>query len=366
MIPEDWAVQLVRVYSVFGIRRIIPDIPHAPINPEFEEEHPRGEPGTSGPGRFIDKPDAHIPAPEPRADLEAMNIPDTAPAPAPVEKPKPPARRKFTYPSVQGERLRRYVRADGTLDVEGLQKYLKHNEVVGLDFETTGLNVTRRWDKNPEKATDVWTQIGVIPYKNGQRSGDGYEVLSNPHQPLDPFITKLTGLTDEQLAVEPTWITQLPRIIEAIGNRTIIAQNGSFDVEMIKDAIDTVMNPARNGELPPGVDVRTLQQQLNALGINSKDWMPPGGVIDTRALAGGIYSEEHKQEGDPAISLVPLAAHFGIPNKNAHNASEDVKVMMQVLDRILQVAAERGTPINNRDQLELFLRDDAEWRAANH
>ena len=69
-LPEDWAVQLVRVYSTFGIRRIIPDIPHAPINPEFEKEHPRGEGGTSGPGQFIRKPDATIPEPEPRADLD--------------------------------------------------------------------------------------------------------------------------------------------------------------------------------------------------------------------------------------------------------------------------------------------------------
>ena len=93
-LTPDWQEQLIRAYSMFGIKRIIPDIPHAPINPEFEEEHPRGEPGTSAPGRFVDKPDATIPEPEPRADLDALDIEKTEP-PEYVPLKRPVSREQF-------------------------------------------------------------------------------------------------------------------------------------------------------------------------------------------------------------------------------------------------------------------------------
>lgn len=99
------------------------------------------------------------------------------------------------------------------------------------DTETTGLRKPANSDLN--------LQPKIIEFAVAELNDD-YDVvgehvwLINPEQSITPEITKITGLTDEDLHDKPTFIQVLPEIESVfLGVNRIIAHNLPFDMDLL-------------------------------------------------------------------------------------------------------------------------------------
>jgi DNA polymerase-3 subunit epsilon len=135
-----------------------------------------------------------------------------------------------TSPDYQVQRRLRVPTVYGTPDPD--------DEVLTgiiLDTETTGLDAV----------IDHVIEIGVLPFtfsKEGQlfSVGTPFQALQEPPQPLDPEITRVTGLTDADLADQSIDIEALEAMIEPAS--LIIAHHAFFDrpfAERLSPAFET-------------------------------------------------------------------------------------------------------------------------------
>ena len=97
--------------------------------------------------------------------------------------------------------------------------------LVVFDVETTGLDLVK----------DRIIQISYIKVYPDGREERGNELI-NPEKPLDPFITQLTGFSDEDLKDKPTF-KQLAKKLEGIFKGSDIAGFNSnfFDVPLLAE-----------------------------------------------------------------------------------------------------------------------------------
>ncbi|MFO7878716.1 MAG: exonuclease domain-containing protein [Bacteroidota bacterium] len=110
-----------------------------------------------------------------------------------------------------------------------------------LDVETTGGSPRR------DKITDI-----AIYIYDGQRITDSFESLVNPECRIPPFITGLTGITNEMVEDAPCFYEIARKIIEITEDSVVVGHNVNFDYNFIKnefrqlgydykrDTIDTV------------------------------------------------------------------------------------------------------------------------------
>lgn len=102
---------------------------------------------------------------------------------------------------------------------------LVDNYVV-FDLETTGL----------EAENSKIIEIGALKYINNELVSE-YSVLINPEVPIPEVITKITGLTEEQLNDKKTIQEVLPEFILFIEDLPLVAHNSSFDLSFIEENI---------------------------------------------------------------------------------------------------------------------------------
>src|SRR5690349_16231475 len=91
-----------------------------------------------------------------------------------------------------------------------------------IDIESTG--------GNPKK--DRITEIAIFVH-NGQRVIEQYCTLVNPEQYISPFITALTGITNEMVAEAPKWEEICEKVEELTKGRVFVAHNVRFDYSFI-------------------------------------------------------------------------------------------------------------------------------------
>src|SRR3990172_3827808 len=95
--------------------------------------------------------------------------------------------------------------------------------LVALDLETTGLDPTR----------DAIIEIGAIRFRD-DRIEEEWSQLVNPGRPLPPFITQLTGITDEMLAEAPRLQQVLETIQAVVGDHPIVGHAVGFDLGFLQ------------------------------------------------------------------------------------------------------------------------------------
>ena len=108
--------------------------------------------------------------------------------------------------------------------------------IVALDIETTGLD--------PQK--DRIIEIGAVRF-NGKRIEDQWSHLINPGRPIPPFITRLTGITDQMVLQAPPLKAVLADLEAFIGDAPVLGHSINFDLSFFQrqgslldnDAIDT-------------------------------------------------------------------------------------------------------------------------------
>lgn len=101
-------------------------------------------------------------------------------------------------------------------------------DYVVLDFETTGLRA----------GADRIIQIGAIKFKDHEQV-ETFNSFINPQRHISNFITRLTGISNEMVAVAPTIEKKIPELLEFIGDLPIVAHNASFDMGFLY-ALDSI------------------------------------------------------------------------------------------------------------------------------
>ena len=98
-----------------------------------------------------------------------------------------------------------------------------------IDLETSG--------GSPNSGAGI-TEIGVVKVRGGVVL-DTFQSFIDPGHLLPPFITQLTGITDEMLTSAPFIDEVLPTLIEFLGspNETVlVAHNSPFDMSFLRAA----------------------------------------------------------------------------------------------------------------------------------
>ena len=104
---------------------------------------------------------------------------------------------------------------------------LSQTTFVVLDLETSGAS---------PKTGSAITEIGAVKVCGGHVLGT-FKTFVNPGTPLPPFITELTGITDEMLIDAPRIESVLPLLFEFLGSdksTVFVAHNAPFDLSFLK------------------------------------------------------------------------------------------------------------------------------------
>ena len=112
---------------------------------------------------------------------------------------------------------------DDRIVVHGDQDMDFHQEFVAFDLETTGLS----------SRDDRIIEIGAVILKDGQEI-DRFQTFVDPERQLERKTVELTGITDEMLQGAPKIQEILPKFLEFVGDRVLVAHNSDFDTGFIR------------------------------------------------------------------------------------------------------------------------------------
>ena len=100
-----------------------------------------------------------------------------------------------------------------------------NGEFVVFDIETTGLS----------PSSDEITEIGAVLVRGGEII-DSFASYINPRRHIPENITKLSGISDETVAIAPYIEEVLPKLFDFCGDRLLVAHNANFDTAFIRAA----------------------------------------------------------------------------------------------------------------------------------
>ncbi|SEP66914.1 helicase C-terminal domain-containing protein [Piscibacillus halophilus] len=102
------------------------------------------------------------------------------------------------------------------------------NRYVVVDLETTGHSV---------KKGDEIIEIGLVVIEN-QKIIQEYSTKVKPKQDIPPFITRLTGITDEDVSNAPTFEEIIPEILPFFEDVYFVAHQVQFDYNFLNEAFE--------------------------------------------------------------------------------------------------------------------------------
>ena len=113
---------------------------------------------------------------------------------------------------------------DQLLD-DPLARPLRETTFVVVDLETTG---------GPPDGCGI-TEIGAVKIRGGAELAE-FATLVNPGQPVPPFITVLTGITEAMLLPAPPLAEVLPAFLEFARDSVWVAHNAPYDIGFLRAA----------------------------------------------------------------------------------------------------------------------------------
>ena len=141
---------------------------------------------------------------------------------------------------------------DDRIVVHGKQDMSFDGEFVAFDLETTGLS----------SRTDTIIEIGAVIMKAGKEI-DRFQTFVAPGRRLDHKIIELTGITDAMLIGAPTIEEVLPKFLEFVGDRVLVAHNSDFDTGFIRAACERLGLPYNYTAADTLILSQNLLPQLN-------------------------------------------------------------------------------------------------------
>ena len=109
------------------------------------------------------------------------------------------------------------------------RRKLAETDYVVFDLETTGA-------KTPPCRI---TEIGAYRIKNGAIAGE-FHTLVNPETPIPPFMTQLTGISNQMVRNAPKFSEIASDFLDFIGDSVLVAHNASFDIRFLNHEIGRV------------------------------------------------------------------------------------------------------------------------------
>lgn len=164
---------------------------------------------------------------------------------------------------------------------------------VVFDVETTG--------SSAKKGGGI-TEIGALKVLRGQVV-DEFATLVNPGRPIEPFVVKLTGITDRMVSGAPDVTEVMPFFEEFIEGCVLVGHNVHFDCSFVA--------AARREPLP---NLR----------------------LDTLRLA------RYLVPGLERYRLTSLASHFGVRAAPSHRALADAAATTGVFLKLLELLSFAG------------------------
>lgn len=165
---------------------------------------------------------------------------------------------------------------------------------VILDIETTGGQYNK----------EGITEIAIYKF-DGVETIDQLISLVNPEIPIQPFVVKLTGISNAMLRSAPKFYEIAKRILEICGDAILVAHNASFDY-------------------------RILQLEFKRLGYPFE--MP---TLCTVELSKKLLPDL------PSYSLGKLCRSLGIPVTDRHRASGDAQATLKLFKLLLSKDVEK-------------------------
>lgn len=159
---------------------------------------------------------------------------------------------------------------------------------VLVDIETTGLS----------PRTDEIIEIGAIKVKENKII-DTYNTLIKIDRNLNPFITKLTGITNKMLETGKERDKALEEFVDFTGNEIIMGHNVNFDINFIYDKC-----------------------------LSYLDYYLSNDFIDTMRIAKHILPDIQNYK------LGTLANYFGVDYRSAHRGLKDVEITYEVYNKL--------------------------------
>ena len=214
-----------------------------------------------------------------------------------ISKPEPSLARLLVEDLIDRD-PRLHLDKDDVLLVEnGHSASIDDTSFVVFDLETTGA-------KAPPCRV---IEIGAYKVRNSKIE-DEFQSLVDPEMPIPPFITALTGISDEMVSTAPRFLEVAPKFLEFIGDSVLVAHNAMFDMHFLNFEVGRIYESYRmwNSSLCTVQLSRGLLPQI----------------------------ENHK--------LKTVAQHFSVELVNHHRAGPDAKATAEILINLLQDLGSRG------------------------
>ncbi len=159
-----------------------------------------------------------------------------------------------------------------------------------VDIETTGGMAKR----------DKITEIAIVLH-NGEKVIDKYQTLVNPERSIPPFITNLTGITNEMVADAPLFCEVAKEIVLKTEGAVFVAHNSRFDYGFLKEEFGRLGYTYTRKQL---CTVRLSKKMLPELRSHSLD---------------------------------SLIRHFSLPIDNRHRALDDALATAEIFKRMTKM-----------------------------
>ena len=196
---------------------------------------------------------------------------------------------------------------DDRMVVRGQQDMAFDDEYVAFDLETTGLSAEK----------DTIIEIGAVIMKNGKEQAR-YQTFVDPGCKLRQEIIDLTGITDDLLVGAPKIEEALPKFLEFVGDRVLVAHNAKFDTGFVRAA-------------------------CKAQGIEYKLTS-----ADTLVLAQQLMPELNR------FKLDLVAKALCLPGFNHHRAADDANICGLIFGKFLKMLSDRGLTTLQQAAAELL------------
>ncbi|MEO8087169.1 MAG: exonuclease domain-containing protein [Bacteroidota bacterium] len=179
-----------------------------------------------------------------------------------------------------------------------------------LDIETTGGNA------RAEKITEI-----AIFVHDGEKITREFSSLVNPEKEIPPFISRLTGITNEMVKDAPKFYEVAKNIVGITEGMTIVAHNALFDYGFIREEFKSLGYSFHRSilctvkltrKLMPGYPSYSLGNICAQLGIiNDARHRAAGDALATTKLFDMLLSRDHHGiiqssiKSDPALMKLP-------------------------------------------------------------
>lgn len=208
--------------------------------------------------------------------------------------------------SFMSKRERNYVPISAWIDsYNERQTNIITKDYVVFDTETTGL----------EPSYDKIIEISAIKFINNEKVAT-FSTLIDPQETIKPFITKLTGIRQEDLNGKPTINEVIPQFFDFIGDLTLVAHNAPYDIKMLASEC-----------------------------YRNKRKLCDNRIIDTVILAKRIIPGENIEN----YKLTTLKKYLGL-NYDSHRALDDCETCAKVYQLYLSTSEKENLIINENDE----------------